>query len=188
MHEALECHGGNGFIEEGPMARLYREAPLNGIWEGSGNIIALDVLRAAARSPQSVPAFLDEVRRSRRAPTAASTGWSTGSRRSCSTATSTRRGARRIVEKMAIVLQASLLVRHSPQSVADAFCATRLDGDGGRGLWQPAAGLDQKGIVERARGDRRCVTSKARWCWSPAAPRESDARRPWLRADAAPRS
>ena len=49
VHEALECHGGNGFIEEGPMARLYREAPLNGIWEGSGNIIALDVLRAAAR-------------------------------------------------------------------------------------------------------------------------------------------
>ena len=73
VHEALECHGGNGFIEEGPMARLYREAPLNGIWEGSGNIIALDVLRAAARSPQSVPAFLDEVRRPR-APTGASTG------------------------------------------------------------------------------------------------------------------
>ncbi|MGE3651591.1 MAG: acyl-CoA dehydrogenase family protein [Reyranellaceae bacterium] len=63
VHEALECHGGNGFVEDGPMARLYREAPLNGIWEGSGNIIALDVLRAASRSPHSVPVFLDEVRR-----------------------------------------------------------------------------------------------------------------------------
>src|SRR6516164_7892598 len=62
VHEALECHGGNGFVEDAPMARLYREAPLNGIWEGSGNVIALDVLRAAAKAPDSVAAFLDEIR------------------------------------------------------------------------------------------------------------------------------
>jgi putative acyl-CoA dehydrogenase len=62
VHEALECHGGNRFIEDGPMARLYREAPLNGIGEGAGNIVALDVLRAATRSPGTVDAFIDEVR------------------------------------------------------------------------------------------------------------------------------
>ena len=65
VHESLECHGGNGFIEDGPMARLYREAPLNGIWEGSGNIIALDVVRALARTPETVAGFLDEVRPAR---------------------------------------------------------------------------------------------------------------------------
>jgi len=150
VHEALECHGGNGFIEEGPMARLYREAPLNGIWEGSGNIIALDVLRAAARSPLSVPAFLDEVRRAKGADRRLD-------RMVDRLATElTNRDehearARRIVEKMAIVLQASLLIRHSPQMMADAFCATRLDGDGGAAYGSLPAGIDQKGIVERAR-------------------------------------
>ena len=68
VHEALECHGGNGFIEEGPMARLYREAPLNGIWEGSGNIIALDVLRAASKSPATVPALIEALTRIRALP------------------------------------------------------------------------------------------------------------------------
>lgn len=150
VHEALECHGGNGFVEEGPMARLYREAPLNGIWEGSGNIIALDVLRAAARSPQSVPAFLDEVRLAEG-----------GDRRLDRTVdrleAELRRPeehearARRIVEKMAVALQASLLIRFSPQAVADAFCATRLTDDGGAVYGSLPAGLDQRAIVERAR-------------------------------------
>jgi putative acyl-CoA dehydrogenase len=151
VHEALECHGGNGFIEEGPMARLYREAPLNGIWEGSGNIIALDVLRAAARSPESVPAFLDEVRQAKG-----------GDRRldrmidrldaELSQPDEHEARARRIVEKMAIVLQASLMIRQSPVAVADAFCATRLGDDGGSGTYGSLpAGLDQRAIVERAR-------------------------------------
>ena len=150
VHEALECHGGNGFVEEGPMARLYREAPLNGIWEGSGNIIVLDVLRAASRSPQGVPAFLDEVRRAR------------GGDRRLDRLIAQLEGelgapeehearARRIVERMAVCLQASLVIRHSPQAVADAFCATRLDGDGGLAYGSLPAGLDQRAIVERAR-------------------------------------
>ena len=132
------------------MARLYREAPLNGIWEGSGNIIALDVLRAASRSPQSVAAFLDEVRRARG-----------GDRRldrliarlECELAAPEEHEARarRIVERMAVCLQASLVIRHSPQAVADAFCATRLDGDGGCAYGSLPAGLDQRAIVERAR-------------------------------------
>ncbi len=150
VHEALECHGGNGFIEEGPMARLYREAPLNGIWEGSGNIIALDVLRAAAKSPDSVPAFLDELRLAK------------GGDRSLDRAierleVELRRPeelegrARRIVEMMAVALQASLLLRHSPSAVADAFCATRLGAEGGGAYGCLPAGLEQRAIVERAR-------------------------------------
>lgn len=150
VHEALECHGGNGFIEQGPMARLYREAPLNGIWEGSGNIIALDVLRAAAKSPQSVPAFLDEVRLAK------------GGDRRLDRAVDRLEAelgrpeehearARRIAERMAIALQASLLIRHSPSSVADAFCASRLGDDGGTAFGSLPAGLDQRAIVERAR-------------------------------------
>ena len=150
VHEALECHGGNGFIEQGPMARLYREAPLNGIWEGSGNIIALDVLRAAAKSPQSVPAFLNEVRLAK------------GGDRRLDRAVDRLEAelgrpeehearARRIAERMAIALQASLLIRHSPSSVADAFCASRLGDDGGSAFGSLPAGLDQRAIVERAR-------------------------------------
>ena len=150
VHEALECHGGNGFIEEGPMARLYREAPLNGIWEGSGNIIALDVLRAAARTPESVGAFLAEVRAARG-----------GDRRldravdrleaELARPEEQEARARRIVEKMAIALQASLVIRHSPSAVADAFCATRLEGDGGAAYGSLPAGLAQRAIIERAR-------------------------------------
>ncbi len=149
VHEALECHGGNGFVEEGPMARLYREAPLNGIWEGSGNIIALDVLRAASRSPQSVPVFIAEVRRAK--------GGDKHLDRmverledELSAPQEHEARARRIVERMAIALQASLMIRHSPSAIADAFCATRLAGDDGSVYGCLPAGLDQRAIVERA--------------------------------------
>lgn len=150
VHESLECHGGNGFIEEGPMARLYREAPLNGIWEGSGNIIALDVLRAAARTPESVIAFLAEVR--------AAKGGDKRLNQAVDRLEAELRKpeeqearARQIVEKMAVALQASLLIRHSPHAISDAFCATRLDGAGGAAYGSLPAGFDQRAIVERAR-------------------------------------
>jgi putative acyl-CoA dehydrogenase len=152
VHEALECHGGNGFIEEGPMARLYREAPLNGIWEGSGNIVALDVLRAAAKSPDSVPAFLDEMKQ-------AKGGDSRLDQAIARLETELRQPeerearVRRTVEMMAVTLQASLLVRHSPHAVADAFCATRLDGAGATYGSLPA-GLNQRAIIERAQMTR----------------------------------
>jgi putative acyl-CoA dehydrogenase len=153
VHETLECHGGNGFIEEGPMARLYREAPLNGIWEGSGNIIALDVLRAAAKTPESVDVFVAEIRTAKggdkrldhavgRLETELRNPQEHEAR------------ARRIVEKMAIALQASLLVRHSPQFVSDAFCATRLEGDGGVAYGSLPVGIDQRVIIERAQVER----------------------------------
>jgi putative acyl-CoA dehydrogenase len=150
VHEALECHGGNGFVEDGPMARLYREAPLNGIWEGSGNVIALDVLRAAAKTPDSVTVFLDEVRAGR--------GGDKRLDRAVDRLEAELRRpeeyetrARRIVEKMATALQASLIIRHSPDAAADAFCATRLDDDACAAYGSLPAGLDQRAIVERAR-------------------------------------
>jgi putative acyl-CoA dehydrogenase len=150
VHEALECHGGNGFIEDGPMARLYREAPLNGIWEGSGNVVALDVLRAAARDPESVPAFVAEIR--------AAKGGDKRLDRAAERLESELRKpeehearARRIVAAMAVALQASLLIRHAPSAVSDAFCATRLAGEGGAVYGSLPAGLDQRAIVERAR-------------------------------------
>ena len=150
VHEALECHGGNGFIEEGPMARLYREAPLNGIWEGSGNIIALDVLRSAAKTPHSVTALLDEIR-------SAKGGDKRLDRAVAHLEAELRKPeeykarARRIVEKMALALQASLLIRYAPPAVADAFCATRLEGDGGAAYGTLPAGIGQRSIIERAR-------------------------------------
>jgi putative acyl-CoA dehydrogenase len=125
--EALECHGGNGFIEDHLMARLYREAPLNGIWEGSGNVIGLDVIRSMAREPNSVPALLSEI------------GAATGQNPRLDAAIvsleadlvelSRHEGqARRFVERLALLLSASLLVRYAPSEVADAFIASRLDG------------------------------------------------------------
>jgi len=150
VHEALECHGGNGFIEEGPMARLYREAPLNGIWEGSGNIIALDVLRAAAKTPASVDVFFDEVRRAKGADRRLDRAVERLETELRNPLEQEAR-ARRTVEKMALALQASLLIRHSPAAVADAFCATRLDGDGGAAYGGLPAGIDRRALVERAR-------------------------------------
>jgi len=151
VHEALECHGGNGFIGGGPMARLYREAPLNGIWEGAGNIIALDVLRAMEKTPESVGVFLDEVR------------LAAGADRRLDRAVDRledelRRAeerearCRRLVERMAVVLQASLLLRQSPSAVAEAFCAGRLDGDGAAVYGGLPPGTDQAALIERARG------------------------------------
>jgi len=150
VHEALECHGGNGFIEDGPMARLYREAPLNGIWEGSGNIIALDVVRALARTPETAGAFLDEVRRARGGDRRLDE-MTTRLETELAAPAEHEARARRLAERLALCLQASLVVRHSPPAVADAFCATRLAGDGGSTFGCLPAGLDRRAIVERAR-------------------------------------
>jgi putative acyl-CoA dehydrogenase len=132
------------------MARLYREAPLNGIWEGSGNIIALDVLRAAAKNPESVLAFLAEVQ--------AAKGGDKRLDRAINRLEAELRKpeehearARRIVEKMAVTLQGSLLIRYSPHTISDAFCATRLAEDGGAVYGSLPAGFDERAIVERAR-------------------------------------
>ncbi len=146
--EALECLGGNGYVEESQMPRLFRESPLNGIWEGSGNVAALDLIRALQREPEAADAFLAEV------------GLAQGADRALDDAverlrkTLTSAGepeARRLAEEMTLVLQGSLLVRYAPAAVADAFCASRLSGDWGRAFGTLPRGLDLDAVIERAR-------------------------------------
>jgi putative acyl-CoA dehydrogenase len=147
--EALECLGGNGYVEDFILARLYREAPLNSVWEGSGNVICLDVLRAMAKEPRGVEAFLQEVE-----------SGSGGDKRLdvylAALKKDLRNGvdieplARRLVERMALALQASLLVRHAPPPVADAFCVSRLAGDRGQAFGTLPSGVDLAAIIKRA--------------------------------------
>ncbi|MFJ8731289.1 DNA alkylation response protein [Streptomyces bauhiniae] len=145
--EALECLGGNGYVEDSGMPRHYREAPLLSIWEGSGNVNALDVLRALGREPESAESFFGELALARGADA-----------RLDATVTSLKRelaeadqvSARRVVERMALALQASLLVRHAPPAVADAFCATRLGGDWGHSFGTLPSGTDLSAILDRA--------------------------------------
>ena len=147
--EALECLGGAGYVEEAPMARLFRESPLNGIWEGSGNVICLDVLRAAARDPESVAALLDEIALARGADARLDRAVD-DLHAELADPDELEHRARRIVERAALALQGSLLVRHAPPAVADAFCATRLGGDGGRAFGTLPPGTDVTAILDRA--------------------------------------
>ena len=153
--EAMECLGGNGYVEESIMPRLYREAPLNSIWEGSGNVNALDLLRAIAKQPASLDAYLAETGLAAGANAhldraLASVRDAFAANGFSANATSLEGGARRIVERMAVTLQASLLVRHAPPAVSDAFCAARLGGEGGMafGTLPPHAGT--RAIMDRA--------------------------------------
>jgi putative acyl-CoA dehydrogenase len=145
--EALECLGGNGYVEESGMPRHYREAPLLSIWEGSGNVNALDVLRALGREPAVAEALFAELALARGADArldAAVAGLKDG------LAEASAVGARRLVERMALALQASLLVRFAPPAVADAFCATRLGGDWGYAFGTLPASADVDAILDRA--------------------------------------
>ncbi|MGH2915820.1 MAG: acyl-CoA dehydrogenase family protein [Solirubrobacteraceae bacterium] len=152
--EALECLGGNGYVEESWMPMLYRDAPLNSIWEGSGNVAALDVMRAIVREPDGLPAFLAECEQA----AGADRRLDAHLERVRSTIHDTfaggdgngQFGARRLVEDLALALQASLLVRHAPGAVADAFCAARLAKDGGRVYGTLPAGVDADAIIDRA--------------------------------------
>ena len=147
--EALECLGGNGYVEEWGLARLYREAPLNGIWEGSGNVQCLDVLRALQRSPESLSALFAEIREARGADHRLDT-FAMDLRKALEDPADAETRARRLVERLALALQASLLIRCSPPDVADAFVASRLAGDGGRALGTLPAGTDFGAILDRA--------------------------------------
>jgi putative acyl-CoA dehydrogenase len=146
--EALECLGGNGYVEESGMPRLYREAPLQSIWEGSGNVAALDTLRAMARQPSSVEAFLSEVDQAEGADSHLDDAIA-GLRKELSNLDEIEYRARRVVETMALVLQGSLLVRHGDPAVADAFCASRF-GDWGVAFGTLPPGVDTESIIERA--------------------------------------
>ncbi|MCZ7415941.1 MULTISPECIES: acyl-CoA dehydrogenase family protein [unclassified Streptomyces] len=148
--EALECLGGNGYVEESGMPRLLREAPLNSIWEGSGNVQALDVLRALQREPGALDAFLGEVGAARGADHRLDAAV-----KDLLVELADLEGiegrARRLVERMALVLQGALLVRHAPAEVADAFCASRLGADWGHAFGTLPGTLDLAAVVERAR-------------------------------------
>ncbi|MDI1462446.1 acyl-CoA dehydrogenase family protein [Catellatospora sp. KI3] len=146
--EALECLGGNGYTEESGLPRLYREAPLNGIWEGSGNVNALDVLRALEREPASLAAYEREVGLGLGADDRLDQAWRELRKELADPADAQLR-ARRLVERMALVLQGSLLVRHAPAAVADAFCASRLAGDRGLAFGTLPPGLDLAAVLDR---------------------------------------
>ncbi len=148
--EALECLGGNGYVEESGMPRLYREAPLMSIWEGSGNVSALDALRAMANQPESVEVFFAELDLAAGADARLNAAVAR-LHKELSDLEHVQFRARRVVESMALALQGSLLVRHGPAAVADAFCASRLDGDRGVAFGTLPAGTDTGSIVDRAR-------------------------------------
>jgi putative acyl-CoA dehydrogenase len=148
--EAMECLGGAGYVEESGMPRIYREAPLASIWEGSGNVISLDVLRALVRTPRSLEVFLHEVKQAQGADGRLDARVRDLESQFADPATLESR-ARRVVESMALCLQGSLLVRHAPPAVADAFCAARLGGDGGLEYGTLPAGSDFEAIIARSR-------------------------------------
>ncbi|GGT57951.1 acyl-CoA dehydrogenase family protein [Streptomyces coeruleorubidus] len=148
--EAAECLGGNGYVEESGLPRLVRESPLNSIWEGAGNVQALDVLRALQREPGAFDAYLREVGQARGADHRLDAAI-----KNLLTELADLEGvegrARRLAERLALVLQGSLLVRFAPPQVADAFCAARLGGDGGAAFGTLPPSLDLASVVERAR-------------------------------------
>ncbi len=147
--EALECLGGNGYVEESGMPRMLREAPLNSIWEGSGTVNALDVLRALTRDPSSWQVVREEIAASLGADPRYDAAVADLDARVAVAAPET---ARSLVERLALVLQGSLLIEHAPHEVADLFCATRLGGEGGVafGTLPAGTGKQQAAIVERA--------------------------------------
>ena len=149
--EALECLGGNGYVEESPLPQLLRDAPLNGIWEGSGNVISLDVLRAMAREPEGLPAFLAECELARGGDARLDAHLDALPAMLAELASEDAQWlARRAVEDLAVAFQASLLVRNAPAAVADAFCAGRLGESRGRAFGTLPRGVDGAAIVARA--------------------------------------
>jgi putative acyl-CoA dehydrogenase len=150
VHEALECHGGNGFVEDHIMPRLYRETPLNSIWEGSGNVIVLDIMRAMQREPDALEVLLEEIRQARGADRRLDTFTAEVEVAVRDRSELELRG-RRVIELLALGLQGALLVQHSIPEVADAFCATRLGGNWGRAYGTLPSGLGLRAIVDRAR-------------------------------------
>lgn len=146
--EALECLGGNGYVEDSRMPRLYREAPLMSVWEGSGNVAALDVLRALAKQPATLTAFLDEVKLAAGADSALDTAIGRLEAEFTDLETLPHR-ARRIVGDMALVLQGSLLVRYGHPAVAEGFTRSRLGRDRGDVFGTLPVGLDTGAIIER---------------------------------------
>ena len=148
VYECMECHGGAGYVEEGPLPRYYREAPLNAIWEGSGNVIALDILRTLAKEEAAASAYFAEI---------SGVMGQDGRFDAAANAVKNRllhglpgeAEARMMAESLALVLQGALLIRHAPGPVADAFIATRLAGEGGFSFGTLPHGADITSILAR---------------------------------------
>jgi putative acyl-CoA dehydrogenase len=157
--EALECFGGNGYVEEGPMPRLFRESPLLGIWEGSGNVICLDVLRAVSTNPTTLDAVVEELDSAlginrRYDMFVASVKHDIKALKSApatkAAAAAREKGARRFVERLALALQASLMLKDAPEESAKAFVASRLTSAGGYAFGTLPAKVDAEKIVDEA--------------------------------------
>ena len=146
--EALECLGGNGYIEDSDLPRLYREMPLVSIWEGSGNVAALDALRAIAREPHTLDAFFAEAELAAGVDARYDDALA-GLKKEFTSFDEIELRARRIVEQLALVFQGAQLLRHAPHAVGDAFCATRLGRDWGGAFGTLPTGLDLAPIIER---------------------------------------
>jgi putative acyl-CoA dehydrogenase len=149
VFEAMECHGGNGYVEESALPQLYREAPVNSIWEGCGNVICLDVLRAMQRNPEALAACLAELERARGADRRLDRAID-DLRIALADDSDPEARCRMLVERMALALQGALLVRHASTQVADAFCASRLGGERGLVYGTLPAGLALREIVAGA--------------------------------------
>lgn len=148
--EALECLGGNGYVEESPMPRLYRDAPLNSIWEGSGNVQCLEMLRAINKDAGTLEMTLQEIRGAL-GGNLHFDNFADRLERELADSTRLEERARRLAELLALALQGSLLVRHAPHEVSDAFCASRLAGDAGLVFGTLPADTDFDRIIERSR-------------------------------------
>jgi putative acyl-CoA dehydrogenase len=148
--ECMEVWGGNGYVETGPMARMYREAPVNSIWEGSGNVMCLDVLRAAEREPQGLGLLLGQLQDTAGAH-AGLRNLAASLKNDLATPPKQREMlARRIVQKLVLALQGSLMLQHAPAPIAEAFIASRMDAENGRVYGTLAAAALQNAILERA--------------------------------------
>lgn len=147
--EAMECLAGNGYVEESPLPRLYRDVPLNGIWEGPGNVQCLDVLRTIERDEGALEMLLQEIR-SARGGDDRFDAFVTRLERELADESQLEIRARRVVERLALALQGAILVRHAPQAVADAFCGSRLAEDRGLAFGTLPAGTDFDAIIARS--------------------------------------
>lgn len=148
VYEALECHGGNGFVEESIMARIYREAPLYSVWEGSGNVICLDVLRAIRKEPMAIPVLISEFKKAE----GVNHQLDLFTKKIISDLQNPELNefeARYLVERMALVLQATLMIQHSPSIVSEVFCASRIGNHSGKVYGSLTGNVDCKAIINR---------------------------------------
>jgi putative acyl-CoA dehydrogenase len=148
-YEAMECIGGSGVMEDGPFPRLFRESPVNAIWEGSGNVQCLDVLRAMQKTPAVVDAFFGEVAKAKGA-NAALDRWVVALQNEFTHRDALEYRARDVVDRMALALQAALLAQHAPTFIADAFCGSRLASNGHHNYGALPRGVDCQAIIARA--------------------------------------